>query len=170
MKLNEEKELKKITDEFTRGVDFFTQKECKKALEVFSGIIKEFEDSEYYSVLEIHGRSKVYNAICESRINPVKPDLESEGDYLNYGIFNLNAGHLKEALELFNQLEEKGYKDPYLNYLFALAYLKQHDKDTCLKYLKKCIKKDDHYKVIAHNEPEFSVMFENEEFQALIMV
>lgn len=168
MKLHEEKELKKITDEFTKGVELFTKKECKKALEIFDDIIEKYKDTEYYSIAEVQARSKVYKTICESRLNPVTLKLESDEDFLNQGILNLNSGNYDEALKLFLELEEKGYKDPYLTYLLSILYLKKEDEGKSLKYLKKCIKKDDYYKVIAYNEPDFSEIFDKEEFQKTV--
>ena len=168
MKLNEEKQLKQITDEFSKAVQIFNKKEYKKAIEMFDKIIEQFEDSEYYSVLEIQTRSKMYKNISNARVNPVRIKLTSDEDYLNEGIYNLNAGNLDRALELFSHLEKSKYKDPYLSYLFSLTYLKKEEIETSLGYLKKCIDKDDFYKVIAYNEPDFSTLFENEDFLSMI--
>ena len=168
MKLEEEKKLKLITDEFTKAVQLFNQKDYKKAIEAFDQIVEKYKDSEYYSVLEIQTRSKVYRSISHSQLNPVRIKLSNDEDYLNEGIFNMNAGNIDRALELFHHLEKNKYNDPYLSYLLSIVYLKKEDTEMSLKYLKKCISKDDFFKVIAYNEPDFSPLFENENFLSMI--
>ncbi len=168
MKLHEEKELANITNEFSKGVELFARKEFTKALEVFDELIEKYKDTEYYSIAEIQTRSKVYKTICEAQLNPVEIKLETDDDYLNQGIFNLNAGDYNQALKLFHQLEGRGYKDSYLNYLLSIVYLRKRDLDSCLKQLKKCIKKDNFYKTIAYNEPDFEEIFDHEEFQTIV--
>ena len=168
MKLNEEKQLKQITNEFTNAIQLFNKKEYKKAIECFDQIGTKYEDSEYYSVLEIQTRSKVYKNISEAQLHPVKIKINSEEDYLQEGIFSLNAGNLDKALELFNHLEENKYADPYLYYLTSIVYLKKEDVESALDYLKKSIDKDDFYKILAYNESDFSHLFENETFMSMI--
>jgi tetratricopeptide (TPR) repeat protein len=168
MKLNEEKELARITEAFTKGVTLFTQKEVKNALAVFDQIIEEFKDSEYYSIEEIQTRAKVYKAICESLLNPVEIKLETDEDYLNQGVYHLNAGQYAEAIDMFQTLESRGYTDPYLNYLLSIVHLKKREFGTCFSYLKKCVQEDDYYKIVAHNEPDFIPILEHREFLAIV--
>ncbi len=168
MELKEEKELTKAIEEFTAAVKIFQTKDYEKAISAFEGIIEHYEDSEYYSVLEIHGRANVYKNICQSQLNPVKVELNSDENYLNEGIFNLNAGNLDRALELLEPLVKKGYQEAYANYLLSLVYLKKREIDTAMDYLRKAVGKDSCYKIIAHNEPDFEDIFENETFFAII--
>ena len=168
MELKEEKELTKAIEQFTAAVKIFQAKDCEKAISAFDDILKQYEDSEYYSVLEIHGRAQVYKNICQSHLHPVKVELESDENYLNEGIFNLNAGNFNRALELLETLSEKKYQEAYVNYLLSLVYLKKKEISTAMDYLKKAVEKDNDYKIIAHNEPDFEHMFENETFLAII--
>jgi tetratricopeptide (TPR) repeat protein len=167
MELREERELKQIRETFTRGIDLFRQRQYKEALAVFTEIVQEYEDSEYYSILEIEGRSKVYKKICEAQLFPVKIELRDDEDYLFDGIYQLNTGNLDKALERFNYLKEKNYQDPYLIYLLSLVYLKKEDTETCFKYLKQAIDQEEYYKVIAYNEPDFDPLFDNQRYAAL---
>lgn len=168
MELNEEKQLKLITEEFTKGVASFRKRECQQAFEIFNRIIEEYEESQYYSVIEIQNRSSFYKALCDARLNPPKTDDWEDGDYLYDGIFHLNAGNPEKALERFKYLEEKKYTHPNLDYLISLAYLKKGDKENCLMYLKMAIKSDDGFKIIAYNEPDFEPMFEYDDFTAMV--
>jgi hypothetical protein len=168
MELSEEKELKQIREEFTRGIDLFRKRQYQEAAAVFDHIVQEYGDSEYYSILEIEGRSKVYGKICQAQITPVKPELHSDEEYLYDGIFHLNTGNPDKALERFSYLQEKNYNNPYLSYLMSLAHLRKGDMRTCLSYLKTAIDQDESYKIIAYNEPDFDVLFETQEFAGLV--
>lgn len=168
MELSEENQLKSITEEFTKGVALFRERECQKAFEIFNRIIEEYKDSQYYSVLEIQSRSKFYKMLCEARLNPVNTEGWDDEDYLYDGIFHLNTGNPDKALERFKYLEEKKYNNPNLNYLLSLVYLKKGDNETCLMYLKMAIEAEEFFKTIAYNEPDFESMFEKDEFLELV--
>ena len=168
MELREEKQLKSITEEFTKGVALFRKREYRQTFEIFNRITEEYKDSQFYSVIEIQNRSKFYRALCHARLNPVKTDGWEDDEYLNDGIFHLNAGNPDTALERFKYLEEKKYSHPTLDYLLSLVHLKKNDNETCLMYLKKAIKSDGFFKVVAYNEPDFEPMFENDEFTGMV--
>jgi len=168
MELSEEKQLKIITEEFTKGVAFFRKREFQKAFEIFNHIIDEYKDSQYYSVVEIQNRSKFYQMLGKARLNPVNTDDWEDEDYLYDGLFHLNAGNPDKALERFKYLEGKKFSHPNLDYLLSLVHLKKGDKQTCLMYLKMAIKSDEFFKIIAYNEPDFEPMFEHDEFTAMV--
>jgi len=168
MEVREERELKELRETFARGVELFKQRQYKEALSVFAGIVQEYESSEFYSILEIEGRSKVYRKICDAKLNPVKLELNDDKDYLGDGIYQLNIGNLDKALERFNYLKEKNYRDPsYLNYLISLGYLKKGNAEACLNHLEQAIDQDEFYKIIAYNEPDFDSLFENQRYSTL---
>lgn len=167
-KLNEEKELNLIRDEFIKAIEMFNKREYGKAREAFQKIVDQYQNSEYYSVLEIHARSKVYQSMADAQLNPIKIELTNDEDYLNEGLYQLNVGDAERALELFQTLEDRKTTDPFVWYLMAIAYQKKGDKEASLNYLKKCIAKDAYYKIIAHNEPEFELMLEDGKFLALV--
>lgn len=164
----EEKEMIAITDEFSKGVEAFKKQDCQQAVDIFSKIVDQYKDSEFYSVLEVQARAKAYKTICMSKANPLRVALDEDEDYLFDGIYHLNAGDLDTSLERFQYLEKKKYSDPYLYYLMALLHLKREQTEECLDYLKNAIDANRVYKIFAHNEPDFDPMFENEDFIALI--
>ena len=166
--LQEEKEFHQINDAFTEALDIFNKRDFKTAYEKFGRIVEEYKDSEYYNVLEIQARSKVYLNITASRQNPVKIVLESDEDYLTEGLYNLNAGNLEKALELFEHLVKHDKKDPYVYYLLATTQYKLGEKDAALDNLVKCIALDKHYKIIIHNEPDFETLTEDEKFTTIV--
>ncbi|HLP47195.1 MAG TPA: tetratricopeptide repeat protein [Candidatus Kapabacteria bacterium] len=168
MELNEEKELKKASDDLTEAIKIFRTKDYEKADNAFRSIVEQYKDSEYFSVLEIQARAKVYKNICHTQLNPLKVVCTSEEDFLNEGIFNLNQKNFDKAQELLESLGKKKYKESYVNYLLSIVYLKKKDIPASLEYLKKAVKKDESYKIIAHNESDFDELFDNEEFISIV--
>jgi tetratricopeptide (TPR) repeat protein len=168
MKLKEEKELQSISEEYEKALQFFHKKNYHKAGEAFKKIIEAYKDSEFYSVLEIQTRSKVYQSIAQAQQHPAAIKLETVQDYIWEGVYQLNAGDADKALELFSHAEKENSKDAYLCYLIAAAYLKKDDTANTLRYLEKCIKKDEQYKVIVYNEPDFETLLQNQDFLALV--
>lgn len=168
MKLVEDEQLKNITDEYSDAMQIFVKREYTNALTAFEKIIEKYKDTEFFSVAEVQTRAKVYRNICYSQLNPIAIKLETDEDYVNESVFNINAGNYDKAIELLTELENRKYKDLHLNYLFAISYLKKEDVENSLKHLKKCIKKDNFYKIMAYNEVDFTSLFDNKEFRSLV--
>jgi predicted Zn-dependent protease len=168
MKLKEEKELQTITGEFGKALQLFHKKSYHKADAAFKQIIETYKDSEFYSVLEIQTRVKVYHTITQAQLHPLTIKLETMQDYVWEGVYQLNAGNTDKALELFSHAEKENHKDAYLYYLMAAAYLKKEDTANTLRYVEKCLKKDACYKVIVYNEPDFEPLLQNQDFLNLV--
>lgn len=168
MKLKEEKEMQAITEEYEKALQSFHKKSYSKAGEAFKKIIETYKDSEFYSVLEIQTRAKVYLSMARAQTHPVTIKLENAQDHVWEGVYRLNAGDADKALELFAQAEKNNYRDAYLYFLMAAAHLKKKDTANALRYVEKCLKKDEHYKVIVYNEPDFEPLLQNQDFLTLV--
>lgn len=168
MKLKEEKELQTISEEFEKALQSFHKKNHAKANDAFNKIVETYKDSEFFSVLEIQTRAKVFQSITYAQTHPVKLKLESPQDHVWEGVFQLNAGHADKAQEHFSFAEKNNYRDAFLFYLTAAASLQQGDTANALRYIEKCVKKDEGYKVIIYNEPDFESMHQDPEFLKLV--
>lgn len=168
MKLKEEKELQSISEEFEKALQQFHKKNFAKSGEAFAKIIEAYKDSEFYSVLEIQTRAKVYQTIAQAQIHPVKLKLETPQDHVWEGVFQLNAGDVAKAQEHFAHAEKNNFRDAFLYYLMAAASLRQDDAAGALRYVEKCLKKDESYKVIIYNEPDFEPLQQNPDFLKLV--
>ncbi|MEN8153312.1 MAG: tetratricopeptide repeat protein [Acidobacteriota bacterium] len=168
MKLNEDNEIKNITKMFSTSVSHFNKRDYQKAFDGFEEIIKKYEDSEFYSVLEIQTRSKTYRNICKENLDTKQYKPESNEEYINEVVYNINAENFDEALKFIEQLKKKKYDAAYLDYLQSVLYIKQGDTENSLKFLAKCVEKDDDYKVLANNEPDFESLLEDEIFNQII--
>ncbi len=168
MKLKEEKELQTISEEYEKALQSFHKKNYAKAGEAFKKLTEAYKDSEFYSVLEIQTRAKVYLSIAQAQTHPVSVKLEGPQDHIWEGVYQLNAGNADSALEHFSHAEKNNYRDAYLYYLMATAYLRKEDTANSLRYVEKCLKKDAGYKVIVYNEPDFEPLQQNPDFQKLV--
>ncbi len=168
MKLKEEKELQAISEEYEKALQLFHKKNFQKAGEAFNKIIEAYKDSEFFSVLEIQTRAKVYMSIAQAQMHPVVIKLEGVQDHVWEGVYQLNAGNVDKALEHFAHAEKNNYRDAYLYYLMAAAYLRKEDTANSLRYVEKCLKKDDGYKIIIYNEPDFEPLQQNPDFLKLV--
>lgn len=167
-KLKEDQELKAINDAYAKAVALFRKRDFRKGHQAFGQIIDEYKNSEFFSVLEIQTRAKVYHAICQDRLQPEKTELKSPADYLLHGTVHLNAGRPDEAIAMFRHLEGKKSADGHLYYLLALAHLQKGDVDASLAFLEKAVKTDDGLKVVVYNEPDFESLHQNPRFSKLV--
>ena len=168
MKLKEEKELQSISEEYEKALQSFHKKNYAKAGEAFARIVETYKNSEFYSVLEIQTRAKVFQSIAHAQTHPVKIKLESAQDHIGEGVFQMNAGEIAKAQEHFAHAEKNNCRDAYLYYLMATASLLQEDTANALRYIEKCLKKDEGYKVIIYNEPDFEPLQQNPDFLKLV--
>jgi len=168
MKLKEEKELQAITEEYEKALQSFHKKSYTKAGEAFKKIIDTYKESEFYSVLEIQTRAKVYQSMAKSQTHPLTVKLESPQDHVWEGVYQLNAGNVDKAMEFFLHAEKNNYRDAYLYFLMAAAYLRKEDTANALRYVEKCLKKDEQYKVIVYNEPDFEPLLQDQDFLKLV--
>ncbi len=168
MKLKEEKELQAISEDYAKALQLFHKKNFAKAEEAFARLIEANKDSEFYSVLEIQTRAKVYQSIAHAQTHPLKVKLEGAQDHLWEGVFQLNSGDVARAQEHFAAAEKNNLRDAFLYFLMATACLRQEDTAGALRNVEKCLKKDAGYKVIVYNEPDFEPLLQNPDFLKLV--
>jgi len=168
MKLSEEKEIKKITNDFTTAVKAFNSRDYKKSLENFEKIENDYKSSEFLSVLEIVRKAISYANICRSKLTPVTAKPKTDEDYINEIVFSLNENDLKQVDKYFSVLSKKKFSSPFLDYLKSIYFLKNDDTEKSLEWLEKCVKADNTFKINANNEPDFEPLFEDPKFNEII--
>lgn len=168
MKPEEGKEIQKITKDFSKAINIFNSRDYKNAMDSFEKIDRDHENSEFYSVIDIRRKALSYIRICDTKLSLSKIKQKSNEDYINEIVFSLNQGDLDQAEKYFSSLSKKKFNSPFLDYLRSIFYLKSNEEEKSLDYLKKCIDKDDSFKITANNEPDFEPVFENERFISII--
>lgn len=168
MTIDKNTEFKKVSMEFSGAVKAFRKKDYKKSLESFNTIIGKYENSESQSILDIQRKSISYANICTDQLSTQKSKPKTDANQINEIVYFLNNNDLEEAEKTILSFSKKKSNTPFFLYLQSLLHLKKEEIDTSLDLLEKCVKKDNDFKVLAYNEPDFEKMFENERFNSIV--
>jgi len=167
MGLSEEKEVMIATDSFNEGVAVFKRREYKKAVSLFTEIIKSHFESEYFTVLEIVGKARSYVSMAENQMDN-KPDvLEKREDFIAAALIELNSGRLLEALSLLDQSLNIHGQNAKVNYTQALIYSRMGQDEKALEALQLSINTEPGLKTTAYNEPDFEKLADNSTFRSM---
>jgi tetratricopeptide (TPR) repeat protein len=163
-----EKEKKKIDSyekallSFSQAVKALRKGDCKKAVESFEAMIEKYPTEK-----ELVDRAKTYIKICQEGTKKETYPLKTFDDYYEYGVYKMNRGELKEALELFQKALEKNPSQAKILYLLAATYQLMKETDQSLEFLKKAIQKDKYFKILAQNDQDFEPLREDKKFKIL---
>ncbi len=147
---------------YSKSMKIFRKGDFQKA----AGAIKEFL-KEYPSEMELTDRANIYLNICEGRLNKDKIILKTFSDYYQYGVYKMNQGEFKESLKALEKAREKKPKEGKVFYLMANVFCLMEDEKKCLEYLKKAVKMDDFFGLLAQNETNFETFQENKKFNLI---
>jgi outer membrane protein assembly factor BamD (BamD/ComL family) len=164
----EEKDLKKIREDFTKSIKLFKSEKLQDAKKSFEKIIKTYKESPYTNIMQVQMRSKVYKEFIDFKLSSKKNEPKTNENILNEALLMLNDGKLDKAESYFNILSEKKFSSPFFYYLLALLNMKRENTEATLDYLKKSFDKDETLKIYAYNESDFESLKDNKEFQAII--
>ncbi len=163
-----EKEKKKIDNYekalllFGQAVKAFRKGDCEKAVQSSKTLIEK-----YPSEKELIDRAKTHIKICQEGMKKETYPLKTFDDYYEYGVYKMNRGELKEALELFQKAVEKDPSQAKILYLLATTYQLMEETDQSLEFLKKAIQKDKYFKILAQNDQDFEPLREDKKFKIL---
>lgn len=164
------------TDKDKSGKDIY-----QRALEAYSQAMKTFRKGDvskaatqleefiakYDSEKELIDRARLYLEICKQRKEKSSVPMKSYEDYLQHGVYSLNAGDYEKALKLFQQAAEINPKEGKVFYLMANAHCLLGEEDKCMESLKKAINMDKFYKILAQNEVGFESLREDKKFKLI---
>ena len=94
--------------------------------------------------------------------------MKTFDDYYQYGVYKINQRKYEEALKLLEKARDMKPKEGKVFYLMADAYCMKSDKEKCLEHLKKAIKLDEHFRILAQNEADFEPLREDKKFKLII--
>jgi len=164
----EEKDLKKIREDFTSAIKLLKSDKLNEAKDAFAKIVNNNKESGYTSIMQVQMRSNVYKQFIEFKLDSENKMPENDEDFLNEGLLMLNDGKLEKAESYFNVLINKNYSTPFFHYLLALLNMKKGETELTLDYLRKSFELDETLKNYAYNESDFGALKDNEEFMSLI--
>lgn len=144
---------------YSQAMKAFHRKDYVKASEAIQAFLEKFPVEK-----ELVDRAHLYLSICKSRLDKKKIELKNFEDFFGYGVYQLNLGNYEEAIKTLGKAHEKKPKEGKVLYMMANAYCLLGDEDECLEHLKKAVKLDNFYSVLAQNESDFEVFKEDKRF------
>lgn len=155
-------EYQKALTAYGLAMKSFQKRNFPKASEQFKEFLKK-----YSTETELADRAKIYLEISEGQQKKEAILLKNFEDYYQYGIFTLNQGKYKEAVDLFEKAQKLNPNEGKIYYLLADVYSLMDNEEQCLENLKKAVQIDKFYKILAQNEKDFEKVREDKKFKVL---
>ena len=148
---------------YSQAMKEFKKGNCDKTVDLFTAFL-----DKHSSEVDLADRARLYLEICEEKKAKPKISLKTFEDYMNNAVYDMNSGDFKNALKYFSKAAEMKPKEAKIPYLAAVAHFLAGKKEEGLNSLKKAVKMDGFYAVLAQNEADFEPLWEDDEFKAVI--
>jgi tetratricopeptide (TPR) repeat protein len=151
---------------FEKAVKALGRKEYDKAREHFDAIISSHADER-----DVVERARSYRIFCDRALSESKRAAyrpKGFDELLNYGVFLHNRGEFEEALKSLRQAAEIHPKNENVLYCLAATSARAGDTDSALKALRSAISVSPETRGQARRDPDFDVLREDDEFNALV--
>jgi len=168
-KVAEEKEkikknqYEKALDSYSRAIKAFRKMNYEKSSELLDSFIKTYDSEK-----ELVNRAKIYLAICQERMKKEVIPLKTFDDYYQYSVYKINQGDYEEAVELLKKALEINPNEGKVFYLLADAYCLMGKTEECLDNLKKAIRIDKFFAILAQNERDFESIKNDKKFKLIV--
>lgn len=147
---------------FEQALKVFNRHDYQAARSAFDDILKKFGDQ-----AEIIAGVRTYLAIIEQRLART-PSVPRNPDALyNQGVFELNRGNIRDAIDLFDKALRADPRADYVLYSLASSYALLHDPSKALDSLRRAIAIRSVHRSHARRDPDFASLHNNEDFQQL---
>ena len=147
---------------FEQALRLFNRHDYSGARSAFEDILKKFGDQ-----AEIVAGVRTYIAIIEQRLART-PSVPKNADGLyNSGVFELNRGNVKEAVELFDKALKAEPRADHVLYSLSAAYARLNDPPKALDALRRSIAIRPVHRSHARRDPDFANLHNNEDFRHL---
>ena len=156
-------EYQKVLTAFGQAVREFHKGDLDKAVL----LLEEFIDK-HPSEREIVDRARTYLTIARSR--PKKETVSPKGfdDYYRWSVVRINQRDFEGALKLLQKALDFKEQEGLVYYLLADVHSLMGQAEPCLDYLKKAIQKDKMFGILAQNEPDFEILWDDKKFKLLV--
>jgi tetratricopeptide (TPR) repeat protein len=155
-------EYQKALAAYGQAVKEFQKGEFEKAAESFKGFMEKFPAEK-----EIVDRAKTYLAIIQKRPRKDSAPLKDFEDHYRSAIVKINHGDYPGAVKVLEKALEFKEKEGLVYYLLADVHCLMGQSDDALDFLKKAIQKDRQFSVLAQNEPNFELIWEDKKFKLI---
>lgn len=147
---------------FEQALKAFNRHDYDTAKSAFADILKKFGEEG-----EIIAGVRTYLAIIDQRLART-PSVPKNPDALyNQGVFELNRGNIREAIDLFDKALRAEPRADHVLYSLASSYALLNDPSKALDSLRRAIAIRSVHRSHARRDPDFTSLHNNEEFQQL---
>ena len=127
-----------------------------------SDILEKFSDQ-----AEIAARARTYLAISEQRLARAPSAPRGPDALYDQGVFELNKGNTREAIELFDKALKAEPRADHILYSLAAAYARLNDTNRAIEALRRAIDIRSVHRSHARRDLDFASLRSNEDFQQL---
>jgi tetratricopeptide (TPR) repeat protein len=155
-------EYQKVLAAFGQAMKEFHKGDFEKAVELLRSFIEK-----YPSEREIIDRARVYLALSDKHPRRESVSPKTFDDYCRAGVAKINQADYAGAEKFLERALEFKQNEGLVHFLLADVGCLTGRQDDCLDQLKKAIQKDKIYAVMAQNESDFQVLWEDKKFKVL---
>jgi tetratricopeptide (TPR) repeat protein len=147
---------------FEQALKSFNRHDYASARSAFDALLQKFGDQS-----EIVARARTYLAICDQRLARAPAPPRNPDALYDQGVFLLNKGETREAIELFEKALRTEPRADHIHYSLSAAYARLADSTRALDALRRAISIRSVHRSHARRDPDFASLHTNEEFQRL---
>lgn len=135
------------TESFNRAMEFFHQRDFRKAMPLFETAAKG-------PVREMAFSARTHLSMCESRLSTSEPETRTAEENYNHGIAQMNLRAFAPAAALF-EFSLKQQETDYAHYALAAALGHQGQIDQAVRHLQRAIQIQPRNRAMAATDPDF---------------
>ncbi|MCI0485972.1 MAG: tetratricopeptide repeat protein [Blastocatellia bacterium] len=143
-------------------MELFNSHDYSAAKSAFDDILEKFGDQ-----AEVVARARTYLTICEQRLARVPSTPRNPDALYNRGVFELNKGNNRGAVDLFEKALRTEPRADHVLYSLAAAYARLNDVPKALDALRRAIALRSVHRSHARRDRDFAGLHTNEDFQHL---
>jgi tetratricopeptide (TPR) repeat protein len=156
-------EYQKTVEAYGQAMKAFHKDDLDKTIELLNLFLEKHAKEK-----ELVDRAKMYLSICEGKKVKKTDPLKTFEDHYHHSVYKLNMGDEEEAMKSLEKAAQMKSKEGKIPYLMAVAAIRAGNQEQCLEHLKKAVKLDESFGIMAQNEPDFESIREKEEFKQII--
>lgn len=147
---------------FEQALKSFNRHDFSTAKSAFVDILDKFGDQ-----AEIAARTRTYLTISEQRLARAPSAPRGPDALYDQGVFELNKGNTREAIELFDKALKAEPRADHILYSLAAAYARLNDTSRAIDALRRAINIRSVHRPHARRDLDFASLRSNEDFQQL---
>lgn len=147
---------------FEQALRVFNRHDFAAAKTAFEGLLEKFGDQ-----LEVVARARTYLIICDQRLARAPSAPRSPDALYNQGVFELNKGNIKEAINLFDKALRGDPQADHVFYSLAAAHARINNSNKAMDALRRAIALRPLHRSHARSDLDFAILRDNEAFREL---